>query len=1133
MSRENTHPAPTGTGTDTGTGTETATEAAAARGANVRLRAVEIARLLGRPEPTPEQVAVIEAPLEPALVVAGAGSGKTETMSARVVWLVANGLVEPRHILGLTFTRKAAAELHERITERLGGLTTAMREADIPLPPALRDAPTALVGQQVLVHTYNGFSLDVVKEHALRVGVDPDAAVLTPAAAWQLAYDIVDTWPGPLPFSQSSASVASAIVSLSGSLADHLVGPADLDEHLRQIEAGTQDLPLQGEGGRRRQPPAEVKKLWERLDQRRALVPMLEAFAERKRQMGAIDFADQVSLAARIAATSPDAVDLVRSHYQVVLLDEFQDTSVAQLVLLEHLFGGGHVTSAVGDPNQAIYGWRGASAGSLSTFLRAFAGPSTPVRQFTLSTSWRNDQLILDVANRIGERLADAAHGVELPRLTSRPGAGPGEVQIVRYADARAEAAGIAQWIAGEQERAREAAEGLVDAPLPSAAILMRTRSQLGLLTEALEARGLAYHVVGGGGLLHESEVADVRALLEVADSSDRGDSLMRLLEGPRFHLGQRDIAVLGQWRSQLQRLNPRAREREDTEALVGLADAIESPPPPTYVDSSGRSLSEVGRARIADLRACLRAVRSHSALELPDLVAFAARVLGVDVAVRADIGRQESRALANLEELRSHAAAYAANVPHAGLSAFLAFLDITIEREAGLAAVDSAEVPDGAVLISTMHAAKGLEWDIVAIASLSDGTFPSYTRRSAVVPEDGGEALPRESGWLADVALASIPTELRGDADILEDLRWAEAETLVDLEALLDEARLANGAEKLREETRLMYVAATRARARLHLSWAPWRLSSATAGIASRFLTGIASLPGVESIEVGEVPEENPLQSSPPTAPWPTPANPRERVVAEARRAVSALRKAGAAEVPEAGAPLALATRHVIAAHRAGAAEREVQLPLRLSPSDLVALDGDDTQRLLDIVRPMPRRPSPHAALGTRFHSWLEASTSAPSLVDIDEFDLVADADEAGDSSLAELRDKFERSPFASMTPIAVEHPVALTLSGAYMPGIIDAVYEDPEDPDGVWIVDWKTGRVPHGAELERKALQLSVYRLAWQQSMGTPLEKIRTMFHYVAAERTVEITRHTPVEELEAMLAGLGTEPGSSGAI
>lgn len=1093
------------------------------------LSALDISRLLGQAyPPTDEQRAVIEAPLTPQLVVAGAGSGKTETMSARVVWLIANGLAQPRDILGLTFTRKAAFELNERIGHRLAQLATVMRENGIALPPGLERSHTDIVGQRPHVHTYNGFALDLVKEHALRIGVDPEFTVLTPAAAWQLAFDIVDGYSGTLPFTQKSATIASAVVSLSGSLADHLATTADFDDYLRDIEVTTMNLPLQDDGGKRRTAPKDVKKLWESLEQRRALVPLLVEFAERKRELGAIDFADQVAYAARIAREAPAVATAVRSQYPVVLLDEFQDTSVSQLVFLERLFGNGHATCAVGDPNQAIYGWRGASAASLSHYAVTFGTPEAPVREYSLSSSFRNDELVLAAANAVGTLLERDDSPVTLPVLRARRGAGPGAITCTRYPDTRSEADGIAAWIAHERGAALAAwdGEGLDSPPPPSAAILTRTRGMVPALTDALDAAGLPYHVVGGGGLLHEPEVADVRALLEVADASDRGDSLMRLLEGPRFRLGTRDIAVLGRWRDRLQQLNPEARERGDSAAYVTLADAIEQPPPADWIDREGRSLSDEGRERLQDLRECVREVRAHAALDLSDLVSLAVRTLGVDLAVLADSRRDPSRALRNLDEFRGHAASYAATARTPGLTAFLAFLDVTAEKEAGLSAADDVEVPDDAVIVSTMHASKGLEWDLVAIAGLADGTFPSYTRSSAKETDHQGLPRPKERGWLDSVALASIPTELRGDSDILDELRWAEADTQVELEERIAEFRYANGDEKIREETRLMYVAITRAKKALHLSWAPWREESATASSRSRFLMPLDHIPGVEQRTEGEVPEENPLVSAPRRASWPEPVGPREAAVADAVARTSGTQPS-ATDDASPFPMLDAATDHVIAAHRAGLLARDVHLPLRLSPSELVALSNDDGNRLRDIVRPMPRRPSAHAALGTRFHTWLETTSAAPPLIDIDEFDGLTqgdDADERVDSSeLASLHSKFERSRFASMTPIAVEQPVSLALAGAFMPGVIDAVYRDPDDPEGVWIVDWKTGRVPHGTDLARKGLQLSVYRLAWHQHTGVPLERIRTFFHYVAAEKTLEISEHASASELEQLLGGI----------
>src|SRR5699024_3164411 len=133
--------------------------------ATPQLSAAQLASLLGQPPPTQEQTAVIEAPLAPMLVVAGAGSGKTETVASRVVWMIANGIVEPRQVLGLTFTRKAAHELTERIGARLGALAAALRAEGLAPPRGLERGGDDLVGQRPLVHTYNGFALDLVREH--------------------------------------------------------------------------------------------------------------------------------------------------------------------------------------------------------------------------------------------------------------------------------------------------------------------------------------------------------------------------------------------------------------------------------------------------------------------------------------------------------------------------------------------------------------------------------------------------------------------------------------------------------------------------------------------------------------------------------------------------------------------------------------------------------------------------------------------------------------------------------------------------------------------------------------------------------------------------------------------------------
>src|SRR5690606_24482541 len=152
---------------------------------------------------------------------------------------------------------------------------------------------------------------------------------------------------------------------------------------------------------------------------------------------------------------------------------------------LTDLFGPGHPACAVGDPQQAIYGWRGASAASLAGFADAFATEEQPVLQRTLSTSWRNDEAVLAVANRLAGPLRSAGGGVGIPELQPRPGAGEGACEIIEAADERTEATAIAQWILARR------AEDPDDAPPASAAVLVRARRQIPALVDGLEAAGL------------------------------------------------------------------------------------------------------------------------------------------------------------------------------------------------------------------------------------------------------------------------------------------------------------------------------------------------------------------------------------------------------------------------------------------------------------------------------------------------------------------------------------------------------------------------------------------------------------------------------------------------------------------
>nr|WP_245354436.1 ATP-dependent DNA helicase [Brachybacterium sacelli] len=1083
--------------------------------------------MLEQPPPTAEQTAVIEAPLAPMLVVAGAGSGKTETMASRVVWLIANAIVEPRQVLGLTFTRKAAHELSARITARLGALAEALRTEGLTLPPGLERGGDELVGQRPLVHTYNGFALDLVREHALAVGIDPELTMMSTSATWQLAHEIVEGWDDSLDLEASPATLTAALLSLTSSLADHLVTPEQLRTHLTEIRDHLAGIPLQVEG-RRRTTPKAVSSVLGALESRLALIPLLERFAQVRTDSSALDFADQVSLAARVAREVPAAGRLARRMHRVVLLDEFQDTSVAQLRMLTDLFGPGHAACAVGDPQQAIYGWRGASAASLAGFAEAFATPEQDVLQRTLSTSWRNDEAVLAVANRLAAPLREADAGLSIPELQARPGAGEGAAEILEASDERAEARAIAAWI-----RARRAEDVHADAPA-SAAVLVRARRQIPALVEGLEAAGLPVHVVGLGGLLHRPEVADVRAVLECAHDPGRGDALMRLLTGPRVRLGARDLSVLGRWRD---RMGSRLRRRtdapggEDEAETVSLVDAVDDLPPTDWTDPSGRSLSATGRARLEQVQQMLREMRRLLPLPLPDLVTAAVRLLDVDLTLLAR--DPTSRALADLEALRDHAAAFERTARRGGLGAYLDLLEISEDEEAGLAVTaapepDAQEDADAAVTIVTMHSAKGLEWDLVAVAGLTEGSVPSYDLRRAKTDESGRVRVP-DNGWLSSLASAAVPTALRGDADTLPELAWAEADTQVDAESLVEEYRFAQGEESLREDRRLMYVAVTRARRRLLLTSAAWRTGLTTARPRSRYLVEAGPLVPDRFRTVQEVPETNPLEAERPRAQWP----PAQGEAESARRRAAETLAAVGENPPDgeelAGSDPALAeiVRRTLSDLEQQAAPPAVHSPPRLSASQVVHQARDPRGAAIELLRPLPRRPSPAAARGTAFHAWLESRYDSATLLDLEDVADLADlAEEDGDRAeeLA-LREAFVASAWADRIPLAVEQPVQTRVGEIAVRGVIDAVFADPEGgdgSDGVLIVDWKTGRVPRPAQLRERSLQLSLYRLAWHESTGLPLSRIRTAFHFVADGVTHEVRRHPSRERMAQMLQG-----------
>lgn len=1051
-----------------------------------RLSAAEIAEALGLPRPTPQQEAVIEAPLGPAIVVAGAGSGKTETMANRVVWLLANGLVRVPEILGLTFTRKAAGELAERVRRRIEQLA-ASGLTDVEFDPF--DAPE--------IATYNAFANAIFRENALLIGREPESAVLSEASAWQLARRVVVASSDDrlVELDKSVDAVTTAVLELSRALSENV---ADASEVHRMVDGFGRLLDLPTGSGRVKDAYASVRTAVAAVGSLPPLLDLAERFADEKRRRGFVEYSDQVALALSVCERIPSVVEDYRRRYRVVLLDEYQDTSVVQTRLLAVLFAG-EAVMAVGDPHQSIYGWRGASAANLGRFPLDFAGSRDSASEYALSTSWRNPTRVLDAANALVAPLSTGSP-VHVERLQPRPGAIAGELDHVFEQTVEDEAAAVAEWL--RTQLAQRDRTGLP----PSAALLCRSIKKIDAFTGALAERGVPYHVLGLGGLLEQPVVADLVSALRVMHDPTAGSELIRLLTGARWRVGPRDIAALRRVASWLaardhrfQTLDPEVRERlrssvvaEESASLVDALDFVVEAP-----DGHGQlsAFTAVGLERLRAAGRQLDQLRSRSGLDLLDLVTLVQQELRLDIEVAANESAQLGQA--SLDAFAEQVASYLASDDRATLGSFLAWLAEAEQRDN--LAPRSEDAEPGTVQILTIHGSKGLEWDIVAVPRLVDGELPGPPQS--------------KRGWLA---FGQLPNEFRGDSAELPVLPWRTAEDQKQVDEAISAFEAANVSRHLDEQRRLIYVAVTRARESLLLSGSYWSTQSRPRGPGAYLLElQQAGLLPADAFPPCDEPDENPLAPESRIVVWPLdPLGPRRSRVEAAAEAVRAARERG----PGDGGVYALDVDLLLAERaRREAEDGLVELPTRIPASRFKDFVSDPAGVAAQLRRPMPERPYRQTRLGTLFHRWVEERYGVPGGAS-DELDSAATEldDPAGEllgaEALAELQATFASSEWASKAPQEVELEIHVTLAGQVVVCKLDAVYatDDGDREHDVQIVDWKTGKAPRDDEdLERKQLQLALYRLAYARHAGIDPARIDAVFYFVADDRVIRPRR------------------------
>jgi DNA helicase-2/ATP-dependent DNA helicase PcrA len=1101
----------------------------------------DLGRVLGVPY-TDEQLAAITAPLAPGVIVAGAGSGKTTVMAARVVWLVATGAVAPGEVLGLTFTNKAAAELRERVGTVLraaGLLGDGEIDLDDPDSAAARDE----AGEPV-ISTYHAYADRLIKEHGLRLGLEPSARLLADASRYTLAARVVRSAAGPFDALRGSiTTITRDLIDLDAELSEHVVSPDRLAEFDRAFAAAAELFrdPLTGKSVRAPNRRTNRKGLiYERYleaaakaRERGELLSLVHTYRRLKTSRELVDFGDQMSVGTRLAEEVPEVGLIERAKYRVILLDEYQDTSVAQRRMLSALFSGadperglGHAVTAVGDPCQSIYGWRGASAANIDQFPGHFRrADGGPARVYPLTENRRSGGRLLAFANEQSAELRE--HHTSVRRL-----------------EPAAEKAGLGYAVAGLLPTYAEEVRWLADriqeldgaVPWSQVAVLVRKGDQIPELYAELHGRGIPVEVVGLSGLLDLPEVADLVAVLDVLDDPIANASLVRLLAGPRWRIGPRDLALLGQRARELVRppqphtgsALDRAAANSDPTDVVSLSDAMADP---------GDSLpfSEQARQRFARFAAEIRRLRRSLSEPVLDVLHRILQETGLGVEIAASPAAFRQRCAETVGAFLHVAGNFAGLEGEQSATAFRAFLRASADHERGLD-IDLPPTAAQTVKILTMHKAKGLEWEVV------------------VVPHQYREAAKMDK-WTSK--RSKLPHELRGDPMPSLDPQRDKA-AFEDFDAAMREhAEL--------ENRRLNYVTLTRAKSRLIVSSHWWGPTQTRRREPNAMLTALREHCLADedngAVDIWTAPpgedERNPVLAASRELSWPpdlsNEARDRRRQAAQA--VLAELRKLGEAALettaqsqpnadadagPEAvpqsaanAADIAISSemppelRSIVESwdadteallgelRRAREVRFEVPMPRTLSATRLVSYAADPDAFAEELFRPMPRPPAPQARRGTEFHAWVEHRFGQQTLFDEEDLDLLADGEEVdGAADLAELKEAFLRSPYANREPHRVEAPFQLLLGGHIIRGRIDAIYQDP---DGSYeVVDWKTNR-----RADADPLQLAVYRLAWAEAIGVPPQEVKAVFLYVRTG-LVQRPEHLPGRtELEQLLA------------
>ncbi len=958
--------------------------------------------------PTAQQRAIIEYPPVPLRVVAGAGTGKTTTIVERLAAGVRRG-GDPTRALGITFTNKAADELRTRLRTAIGD-----RED----------------GREVEVATYHGFASSILDEFGAFVGYEPTTALMDEGHRSELAYRVL----------RGLESTDLDLSSLRKRKEELLVVADTMTANLLTAH----DVAVLA--------PGDLDEVWRK---RIALAQAADAYAAAKRDLNFLEFNDLIKLAVEIVEGFEGVASEIAERYDTVLLDEYQDTDPAQRRLLTSVFGGGIAVTAVGDADQTIYEWRGASLENFTDFPQHFPRPDgQPTETLPLSINRRSDTIVLDMANAIQALLPR----IEASKpLSPHEDATAGNLSVGWFAADDDEA----HWIADEIHGRHDAGVAWCDV-----AILCRKRSTIPAIVYALRKAEIPYSVSSMGELLTIPEVADLLAWLRLLANPADEPSLLRICIGGMFRIGMRDISRLARWCGHIEGRN--------------LAVALE------HLDEV-EDLSRQGRDRLKRFRAMHTDLHARAQmLSVPRILAMTIERLGFWDEVAAQPPANAVTARVNIGRFSSLAHRWRPLDGKPTLAAFLRYIDALADATPGEELEAAADLSADVVQVITAHAAKGLEWPIVFLPSLAAGTFPTVVRTY----DDPGKSP------------LVLPYQLRLDRSSFAEAEAAasQADRKAVLKARHDDA-----------EWRLAYVAVTRAKHELIMTGHAWDRDVTRPRMPSPLLEMAHELDGattpVWTEDPGPKPEPKPREE-PPDAPdplFPTDWAGALKARIDDPQWIAANYPDMADTVQDRSNQLIMKIENL----QVPEAEKSTA-PLSTSVTNLVALAECPLKFKWIHHDRLPRRPRISAVRGTEFHRQVELHNLGVVALDdpsVDAYDAVVfDADAAPVPDKHDPWDAFVASRFHDLRARFAEVPFVLSLEGGTIRGKIDAIYEKD---DGTWeIVDYKSGR---RRDNEARNVQLEAYAVAVADGAvaGVVPENMEITFAYFGGGTCEEVSK------------------------